>query len=400
MSEQDSVARLRMLGLNLYESRAYLALLEAKQLTAKGVGQSALIPQSRTYDVLESLTRKGFALATPASPPVFVAVPPKKILGAHYESERKRIQDQVTKVHEAAQAKLDAVREAYTTFTKDFSVGPEQRSPELDKVWVLKERESIENTLVGLIKDAESELLRITKPPELRSNRPLDPFYIVGLENQKFVFDALERGVVMKWLSLAREIPTFLGLDVSEPPERRYLERDEDITEKFLLVDGRSVLLNLHDPLFPGYGHVALAMQSKAVSFIFRDHFEKMWSRGKPLRQVLPSMKKSVENLCANLEGMGLGKAEISLYKTLAEAGAITQDVLVREMGKKRVQQQDTLALCSRLLRLGLIHRDEGYRLLMIEHPLNVEALMSAGKLKLDSGTKITTRRTSSGKNS
>lgn len=389
MSEEESISRLRKLGLNLYESRAYLALLDAKQLTAKGVGQSALIPQSRTYDVLESLTRKGFAMATPTSPHSYIPVPPAEILGSHYDSERKRIQERVAILNEEAQAKLEGVREAYLAFTKDYTNPTRERGPESDRVWVLQERKNIERTLVGLIRDSKSEVLRITKPPELKRTASLDPFYIVGLENQQFVSDALQRGVKMKWLSLAREVPTYLGLDVSEPPERRYIESDEDITEKFLLVDNHSVLLNLHDPLSPTYGSVALAMQSKAVSYIFRDHFEKIWKKGKPLSDLLPKMKKSVDDLCAELTEKGLGKAEVTLYKTLARLGATTQDVLSKEMTKKKFQ--DTQSLTGRLVRMGLVHRDEAHRLLLVEHPLSVRASMSAGKLKFDSGTRVTT---------
>ncbi len=391
MSEEESISRLRKLGLNLYESRAYVALLNAEQLTAKGVGQSALIPQSRTYDVLESLTRKGFAMATPTSPHSYIPVPPAEILGSHYDSERKKIQERVAILNEEAQAKLEGVREAYLALTKDYTNAPRERGPESDRVWVLQERKNIERTLVGLIRDSKSEVLRITKPPELKRSASLDPFYIVGLENQQFVSDALQRGVKMKWLSLAREVPTYLGLDVSEPPERRYIESDEDITEKFLLVDNHSVLLNIHDPLSPTYGSVALAMQSKAVSYIFRDHFEKIWKKGKPLRDLLPKMKKSVDDLCAELAEKGLGKAEVTLYKTLARLGATTQDVLSKEMTKKKFQFQDTPSLTGKLVRMGLVHRDEAHRLLLVEHPLSVRASMSAGKLKFDSGARVTT---------
>jgi sugar-specific transcriptional regulator TrmB len=387
IGEEKSIARLKRLGLNLYESRAYLALLNAKQLTAKEVGRFALIPQSRTYDVLESLSSKGFAMATPASPPSYVPISPEKVLGPYYDAERKRIQNQVTGIHEEAQAKLDGLREAYQGLTTEFSTSRTWSGPSRDAVWVLQKRQNIENTLVGFIKEAKSEMLRITRPPELASNEPLDPFYIVGLENQRFVFEALERGVTMKWLSLTREIPTYLGLNIEEPPERRYIDREQDITEKFILVDNYSVLLNLHDPMSPAYGQVALAMQSKAVASIFRDHFEKMWKKGKPLAKVLPKMRKLVEDLCSELSGMGLGKAEIALYRTLARSGAITQDFLVSEMAKKRIRQQDTLALCDRLTRLDLIHKDNAHRLLVVEHPSTVMSAISSGKLKLDSRT-------------
>jgi HTH-type transcriptional regulator, sugar sensing transcriptional regulator len=399
VNEDESIARLRMLGLNLYESRAYLALLSSGELTAKGVGQSALIPQSRTYDVLESLTRKGFAMGTPGSTPSYVPVAPSKVLGEHYDAERKRIQKEVTGIHEEAQVKLETLREAYLALTSEFPARQQHTGALQDRVWVLRNRENIESALVGLIKDARYEVLRITKPPELKSNEPLDPFYIVGLENQRSVYDALERKVAMKWLSLTREVPTYLGLDIQEPPERRYIDRDQDITEKFLIVDSRSVLLNLHDPMSPAYGQVALAMQSDAVSSIFRDHFEKMWRKGKPLSEVLPKMKRLVDDLSTRLLDEGMTKTEVTMYRTLAKSGAVTQDLLVNEMLKKKVNQQDALAICARLVRLGLVHRDGAHRLLTVEHPSIVMASLSAGKVKIDSASKFTTPPISSGKN-
>ena len=150
MNDEESVAHLKALGLNLYESRAYLALLVGKELTAKGVGQSALIPQSRTYDVLDSLARKGFALATPASPTTYVPVPPSKILKSQYEAERKKIQQGAVRVHEQAQVRLEALSDAYETLTQAL---PARDLPAAagDRVWVLRTRENIQDALVELI---------------------------------------------------------------------------------------------------------------------------------------------------------------------------------------------------------------------------------------------------------
>ena len=399
MSEDESISRLRALGLNLYESRAYVALLNAKQLTAKGVGQSALIPQSRTYDTLESLTRKGFAQATPVSPVTYVPVPPEKVLTARYESEKKRIQERAAKLEEEAQRDLEALNDAYLTFIKDFPSSPGKNLAVQERIWVIKDRENIENNLVELIKEAESKVLRITKPPEPGSKEPFDPFYILGMENQNFVYSALKRGVKMRWLSLATEIPTFVGLEIAEPPERRYLEKDQDITEKFLLVDNHSVLLNLHDPMSPAYGSVALAMRSRAVSAIFLDHFERMWKQGRPLSEVLPRTKLMVEELCEELGKVGLSGTEVLLYRTLARTGAITFDVLTREMLKRKVQPQVTSAACDKLIRLGLVHRGSALRVLMVEHPERAKASMTTIGEKFGHGAEITTRRSRSGRN-
>jgi sugar-specific transcriptional regulator TrmB len=381
-SEEESIARLRTLGLNLYESRAYLALLNAKQLTAKSLGQYALIPQSRTYDVLESLTNKGFALATPASPPVYVPLSPAKVLGPLYDSGRKKIQERATKVQEEAQSKLDTIREAYLALLRDFPDTPTELQIVRDQVWVLQKRENIEDTLSRYIREAKTQVLRVTKPPEPKSKQPLDPFYIVGMENKKFVDDALDRKIHMRWLSLEREIPTFVGLEITEPPERRYLQEDSDIAEKFLLVDNYAVLLNLHDPMSSAYGHVALAMQSRAVSSIFLEHFEKMWKKARPLRDVLPKTKRLVDEVSNDILTMGIGKTEATLYRALSKLGAVPQEVLSKEMARRRVPPQVTAATCERMSKLDMIHRDNTLRLLMVEHPANVKRILTTNKIK------------------
>jgi sugar-specific transcriptional regulator TrmB len=339
-------------------------------------------------------------VATPSSPRVYTPVPPAKILNSCYSSEKKKIQDRISKTQEEAQRKLEVVHDAYVALTKDLPGDPleDARSGDSDQVWVLEKRENIENAVLGLIKDAKSELLRITKPPQPGTNGAIDPFYLVGLENRRFVYDALERNVRMRWLSLEREIPTFVGLGVSEPPRRRYLAREDEIAEKFFIADGRTVLLNLHDPLSPAYGSIALVMRSKAASSIFTDHFEKMWEKAKPLSDILPKVKKLVEEACTEMKEAGLGRTDILLFKTLARIGACTQDDITREMAKRKVNASETLAAWDRLSMLGVVHLERTFNLLLVEHPATVRTLIRQTK----SGSKhagLTTPRNISGKN-
>jgi len=382
MSEEEWIGRLKSLGLNLYESRAYFALLNSGRLTAKGVGQSSLIPQSRTYDILVSLTRKGLAQATPSSPPTYVPVPPAKALASYMESRRKGIRERAVRAQEEAQARLEVMDDSYRALAKEFPGTDAKGQVAPDRVWVLQTRDSIESTLVGFIKDAKSYVFRITKPPKPESQQPFDPFYIVGMENQRFLYEALERNVEMKWITLSREIPTFSGLNVSDAPERRYFDREEDISEKFLLVDNSSALLNLRNPLSSTYGYVALAIQSEAVTSIFLDHFEKLWKKGTPLARILPKMKELVAEVCTGLGEAGLGKTDVAAYRTLAQLGAIDQGLLIREMAKKKFRSQDVATACDRLARLGLIHRQRGLRVLLVEHPKTIKSMLANGKLK------------------
>jgi sugar-specific transcriptional regulator TrmB len=400
MSEGETIGHLQRLGLNLYESRAYLALLARKQLTAKSLGRSAMIPQSRTYDVLESLTEKGFAVTTPASPTTYTPVSPARVLGFYYNSEKKKIQERAARVGEEAQKKLEELRDTYVALTKDLpNITAEDTQPH-EHVWVLRERENITSSMIGLIQDAKSELLRITKPPDPSSKLPFDPFYIVSTGRLKFVYDALDRGVKMRWLSLAREIPSFVGLVVDEPPERRYFERDDEINEKFFLVDSEAVLLNLHDPMSKAFGSVALMIQSKAASSIFLEHFEKMWERGKPLSDVLPKMKSLVEDVSTKLGELEFTRREILLFRTMAKFGANTRDVLVSEMAKRKIDTRDTLACLEKFMQMGLAHRDSTLKLFMLENPSNIRDSINEEKASLENrAVGYTTRRGRSSKN-
>jgi sugar-specific transcriptional regulator TrmB len=386
------------MGLNLYESRAYLALLTQKTLTAKGLGNIARIPHSRTYDILVSLTEKGFAVSNPTSPATYVPVTPGRILTSCYNSQRKKVQEPATRVQEEAAQKLERLRDAYESLIKELPNMTAQTSAAKEEILVIQKRENIERAMIALIQEAKSDLLRITKPPEPRSRQQFDPFYIVGMENRKFVFDALESGVRMRWLSLEREIPSFVGLEVNEPPERRYLKDDDDVTEKFFLVDNEQLLLNLHDPLSHAFGSVALMMRSRAAASIFLEHFEKMWERARPLGEVLPRARLLVDDVCGKLGELGLGRAEIQLLKAAARAGASSQDVLVASMSKRKVGVVNALASLEKLMKLGLVHRDSTLGLFIVEHPANIIDSIKKGTLNVEAHSRgHTTRPGSSG---
>jgi hypothetical protein len=140
-------------------------------------------------------------------------------------------------------------------------------------------------------------------------------------------------------------------------------------------------------------------MQSRAVSSIFLEHFEMMWRKAKPLREVLPRMQRLVDEVSTDIQARGLGKTEATLYRTLAKLGAIPQEVLTKEMTRRRVQPQATLVACDRMMKLGLIHKDTALRLLMVEHPANAKRLLATVEVLPGPATRITTGKSSSGKN-
>lgn len=369
MSDDALVICLQKLGLNLYESRAYLALLLRRQLSAKDLGQMTTIPQSRTYDVLESLKDKGFALTTPSSPKLYTPVEPDRVLSSYYGIKKKEVQAQVLKVQEEAEVKLGALQEAYSTLIKELPSLQREGLSVPEPVWVIEGRENIENTMTSLIQKAKKEFFRITRPPDPRSKYPFDPFYFVGIERRKHIYDALERGVQMHWLSIAREVPTFLGSEVEEQPVRRYLEKDEEIPEKFVLVDGKTVLLNLRDPVSQTFGSIALLIESELTYKIFREHFEAMWGRAKPIADLLDHVKELVQKLALNMKTAGFSPAEIMVFKTLAHIGAMRPEAIFEELRERKIPPAEISAGLGRLIKAGYVHHNDGLKLYMAEHP-------------------------------
>ena len=66
--------------LNIYETKVWLALLSKGIATAGEIAQISNVPRSRTYDVLESLEKQGFAVIKIGKPVKYVAVKPSTVL--------------------------------------------------------------------------------------------------------------------------------------------------------------------------------------------------------------------------------------------------------------------------------------------------------------------------------
>ena len=66
--------------LNIYETKVWLALLGKGIASAGEIAEISRVPRSRTYDVLESLEKKGFAIVKIGKPVKYIGVKPNIIL--------------------------------------------------------------------------------------------------------------------------------------------------------------------------------------------------------------------------------------------------------------------------------------------------------------------------------
>lgn len=96
--ETSLFSKLQKFGLNLYEAKAYAALLKIGTANAYSISKESGIPRARIYDVLESLTARGLTMLEESSENVksYTPVPSKVFLERireEWQSDYQEVKD-------------------------------------------------------------------------------------------------------------------------------------------------------------------------------------------------------------------------------------------------------------------------------------------------------------------
>ncbi len=83
-------------SLNVYETKVWLSLLGKGVASAGEIADISGIPRSRTYDVLESLEKQGFAIAKVGKPVKYLAVKPSVVIEKIKNNLLKNTEDKIT----------------------------------------------------------------------------------------------------------------------------------------------------------------------------------------------------------------------------------------------------------------------------------------------------------------
>ncbi|MFH1682594.1 MAG: helix-turn-helix domain-containing protein [Candidatus Woesearchaeota archaeon] len=89
-STKDLITPLLELGLNKYESRVYLSLITEGTSTAKNVSSITGIPYGKVYEIITSLSNKGFCILLPSKPMKCKAVSPQNVVKKTKEDAEER----------------------------------------------------------------------------------------------------------------------------------------------------------------------------------------------------------------------------------------------------------------------------------------------------------------------
>lgn len=155
MIAKDALNKLKEFGLNSYEGRIWVALLTKGSSTAGSLSESANVPRSRCYDVLESLEKKGFIVAQMGRPLKYVAISPHDAIDRVKDQLRSETEEQIQNINSMKESAL--IKDLHNLHQKGNSeLGGEQMTG------LLKGKRNIHAHISTIVADAEEVLLSTT----------------------------------------------------------------------------------------------------------------------------------------------------------------------------------------------------------------------------------------------
>ena len=153
--QSELIKKIKDFGLNSYEAKIWTALLSRGVSSAGELSDISNVPRSRTYDVLESLEKKGFIMMKLGKPIKYMAISPSEVINVI----KKRIKEESTKQEQQMEElKSSAI---LTELTSLHNTGIETVEP-TDLVGLLKSRENIYDYLDSIMKGAEKSVCIMT----------------------------------------------------------------------------------------------------------------------------------------------------------------------------------------------------------------------------------------------
>jgi len=161
--KQELVNQIRdYFNLNIYETKVWLALLGKGVASAGEIAEISRVPRSRTYDVLESLEKRGFAIMKLGKPVKYITVKPNIIL-EKLKSNTMQVADEKIKTL----LKLKDTQE-YSELEQLYNVGIEPVKQE-DISGAIKGKSIIYNHIKEILESSKKEVIICTSVTEFQN---------------------------------------------------------------------------------------------------------------------------------------------------------------------------------------------------------------------------------------
>jgi HTH-type transcriptional regulator, sugar sensing transcriptional regulator len=254
---QELLGKLKDFGLNSYESKLWVALLSRGVSTAGELSDISNVPRSRTYDVLESLEKKGFIVVKVGKPIKYLAVSPAEVV----ERVKKRVMQEADQKSKSLTNLKNS--EVLTELNSLHNVGVRLVDP-TDKSASFRGREKVYDHLNMSIKEAKKSIHIMTTSQGLKRKES-------SLWNQ--LKKANARGVKV---SIA--IPS--GSDkklIKKFKEISTIKESKIADSRYCLVDGKSLTMMMTDETTHPSFDSAVWLEAPYFAKHFMNMLEQHW---------------------------------------------------------------------------------------------------------------------------
>ncbi len=269
--KDEFLSRLRKIfDLNLYEAKVWTALLSRGVSTAGELSNISDVPRSRTYDILESLEKKGFVVMRLGKPIKFVALKPEEVVE---RVKRNLVVEAQNKTKRLEQLKNDDVlielNSLYTNGVKFIEPS--------DLSGSLRGRQNVYNHLDMMIRSSEKGVTIVTTAEGL--NRKFEAL-LPALEKAK------KRGVEIKIAAPIVSENYKIAKELSKVADIRD-SSNAKMQGRFSMIDSSQLLFMLLDDkkVHPNYD-VGVWLSSEFFSQIFEQMFAQSWIQMTPLSKL------------------------------------------------------------------------------------------------------------------
>lgn len=258
----------RYFALNLYEVKIWTALLSRGVSTAGELSDIANVPRSRSYDVLESLEKKGFVIMKLGKPIKYIAIPPSEVV--------ERVKKNMKMEADARVKRLEQLRntEILGELNSLHEQGIELLEPS-DLSGSLRGRHNLYNHLEMTLKNAEDSVTIMTTSQGLMRK----------VEGLKPVLEKLKkRGVKIRIAAPLTKETKFAVDEIKDVVE----VKNTNSKARFIIVDGKELVFMVLDDkdVHPTYD-IGIWVKTPFFAKALDGLFDLAWKNMKPAEGIL-----------------------------------------------------------------------------------------------------------------
>jgi len=257
--QKNFIEKLKIFGLNSYEAKIWVALLSRGVSSAGELSDISNVPRSRSYDVLESLEKKGFIVMKIGKPIKYIAVPPNEVL--------ERVKQKVTRDAEEQSKNLDTLKssDVLNELSLLHNKGVDLVEP-ADLTASFRGRNRVYDQILLMLKESEKEFILVTTEEGLIRKSE----YLARAFKK-----AQERGVEIK---IAAPIDKHADDAVKLLSPYAEIKNVQNIRARFAIADGKEIAFLLFDDneIHPSYD-VGVWVNTPFFASAIQELFDLVW---------------------------------------------------------------------------------------------------------------------------